>query len=134
MTHSPAGDGRGIHISGGSTFNGNAQTGDGSSATYVHHAGDTRGPAESPEVIRLREAVEELRRQLRDIGATDLPPAAADAAVSALDEVDEALPSTDEPVRGRVQRAIFTITGALASAASLTEAVTALRDAAAPWF
>lgn len=132
MTTPPDGSSRGIHISGG-IFTGNARTGDNSRAQYVHHAAPDSGTADSPEAARLRQAVEELRAQLRT-AAAELTPPAANAATAGLDELEDALPGPGEPEQGRIQRAIFTITGALASAASLTEAVRALRDAAAPWF
>ncbi|MEU1819990.1 DUF5955 family protein [Streptomyces roseifaciens] len=128
---------RGIVIHG--TFSGNAQTGDHARAEYVHHAAGSGGrDAESAEVRELRQAVEALRAQLASLsaGSAPLPSPALQAAQSALDEVDDALPlpATDEPARGRIQRAVYAVSGALASAASLAEGVRALREAAAPWF
>ncbi|WP_058043130.1 DUF5955 family protein [Streptomyces roseifaciens] len=126
---------RGIVIHG--TFSGNAQTGDHARAEYVHHAAGSGGrKEESAEVRELRQAVEALRAQLASLpaGSAPLPSPALQAAQSALDEVDDALPTADEPARGRIQRAVYAVTGALASAASLAEGVRALREAAAPWF
>ncbi|MFC5148338.1 DUF5955 family protein [Streptomyces aureoversilis] len=126
---------RGIVVHG--TFSGNAQTGDRARAEYVHHAAGASGrDAEPAEVRELRQAVEALRAQLASLsaGSTPLPSPALQAARSALDEVDDALPTADEPARGRIQRAVYAVAGALASAASLTEGVRALREAAAPWF
>ncbi|MEU1673627.1 DUF5955 family protein [Streptomyces roseifaciens] len=128
---------RGIVIHG--TFSGNAQTGDHTRAEYVHHAAGSGGrDAEPAEVRELRQAVEALRAQLASLpaGSAPLPSPALHAARSALDEVDDALPlpATDEPARGRIQRAVYAVSGALASAASLAEGVRALREAAAPWF
>lgn len=133
MTDTPAGEGRGIHVSG--TFTGNALTGDNSTAEYVSHAGGAAGAeGDSAEVLRLREAVEALRRQVRALEPAELSSAEGTAAESALAEVEDALPSTDEAGQGRVRNAIFTVTGALASVASLGESLRALREAAAPWF
>ncbi|MGW1815948.1 DUF5955 family protein [Streptomyces sp. NPDC002125] len=132
MTDTPAGEGRGIHVSG--TFTGNAQTGDNSTAQYVSHAGGAVRAAESAEIVQLREAVEALRARIRDLGADELSAAEGTAAESALAEVEDALPSTDEAGQGRVRNAIFTVSGALASVASLSESIRALREAAAPWF
>ncbi|QLE75193.1 hypothetical protein FGW37_29530 [Streptomyces rectiverticillatus] len=128
---------RGIVIHG--TFSGNAQTGDHAGAEYVHHAAGSGGrDAESAEVRELRQAVEALRAQLASLptgsSGGGLPSPAVQAAQAALDEVDDALPTADEPARGRIQRAVYAVTGALASAASLAEGVRALREAAAPWF
>ncbi|MFE5241026.1 MULTISPECIES: DUF5955 family protein [unclassified Streptomyces] len=132
MTDTPAGEGRGIHVSG--TFTGNAQTGDNSTAEYVSHAGGAVGAVESAEIVQLREAVEALRARIRDLGPDELSAAEGTAAESALAEVEDALPSTDEAGQGRVRNAIFTVSGALASVASLGESLRALREAAAPWF
>ncbi|MEH6377832.1 DUF5955 family protein [Streptomyces sp. KLMMK] len=126
---------RGIVIHG--TFSGNAQTGDHARAEYVRQAAGSGGrDAESAEVRELRQAVEALRAELASLsaGSAPLPSPALQAAQSALDEVDDALPTTDEPARGRIQRAVYAVSGALASAASLAEGVRALREAAAPWF
>ncbi|MGK5731282.1 DUF5955 family protein [Streptomyces sp. URMC 124] len=131
---------RGIHVHG--TFTGNAQTGDHARAEYVHHAAASGGrDAESAGVRELRQAVEALRARLAAVAAgspdsagSTLPGPAVQAAQSALDEVDDALPTAGEPARGRIQRAVYAVTGALASAASLAEDVRALREAAAPWF
>ncbi len=65
-----------------------------------------------------------------------MPAAAAQAVEAVLDDVVEAVPASGEgePEPGRIQRAVFTVTGALASVGVLAEAVNRLREAAAPWF
>ncbi|MFJ9057299.1 DUF5955 family protein [Streptomyces sp. NPDC102409] len=134
MTSTPPGDGRGIHVSGHATFTGNAQTGDHSSAEFVSHAPGAGPEGDSDDVLRLREAVDALRVRLRALDPAELPSAEGSAAESALAEVEGALPQPDEAERGRVRNAVFTLTGALASVASLSESIRALREAAAPWF
>ncbi|WP_327329599.1 MULTISPECIES: DUF5955 family protein [unclassified Streptomyces] len=132
MTGTPAGQDRGIHVSGHGTFTGNAQTGDHSSATFTSGAG-AADAEQSAEIVRLREAVEALRARLRDLDPAELSAAEGTAAESALAEVEDALPDDGEAGQGRVRNAFFTVAGALASVASLSESVRALRDAAAPW-
>ncbi|MER6651059.1 MULTISPECIES: DUF5955 family protein [Streptomyces] len=133
MTGTPAGQDRGIHVSGHGTFTGNAQTGDHSSASFTGGAGPADA-GESAEIVRLREAVEALRARIRDLAPDELSAAEGTAAESALAEVEDALPDESEAGQGRVRNAFFTVSGALASVASLAESVRALRDAAAPWF
>ncbi|AXI80048.1 DUF5955 family protein [Peterkaempfera bronchialis] len=136
MTTTPdehaGGAGGAIHIAGSVT--GNVQTGSHARAEYTRYGGGGAGAAETAAVRQLLAAVEALREQLRAADPAALPGGAAQAAEAALEEVAEAAPGTGEPERGRIQRAVFTLTGALASAAGLAEAVRALRDAAAPWF
>ncbi|MCD9194412.1 DUF5955 family protein [Streptomyces albireticuli] len=131
MSTSPGGDRR-VHVSGEVT--GNIQTGDHARAGFVRYEAAPGGAAETAEVRRLREAVADLRERLRALSPDELPSPAAEAAAGALDEVDDALPADGEPGLGRVRRAVFLVSGALVSVASLTEGVRALRDAAAPWF
>ncbi|MFF5641271.1 MULTISPECIES: DUF5955 family protein [Streptomyces] len=133
MTGTPAGQDRGIHVSGHGTFTGNAQTGDRSSASFTGGPGPADA-GESAEIVRLREAVEALRARIRDLAPDELSAAEGTAAESALAEVEDALPDESAAGQGRVRNAFFTVSGALASVASLTESVRALRDAAAPWF
>ncbi|MEV0021403.1 DUF5955 family protein [Streptomyces atroolivaceus] len=132
MTSTPAGEDRGIHVSGHGTFTGNAQTGDHSRAEYVSHAPAAEDEV-SDEVVRLREAVEALRDRIRALDPAELSAAEGSAAESALAEVEDASLPADEAGQGRVRNAIFTVTGALASVASLSESIRALRDAAGPW-
>ncbi|MFE7757392.1 DUF5955 family protein [Streptomyces sp. NPDC057429] len=134
MTIPQDGSTRSVNVSGG-TVNGIIQTGDNSQADMVQHVGVRA--TETPELAQLRQAVEELRLQLRAFAPGELPPGAAADAESALAEMEEALPSSDEadePARGRVRRAFYAVSGALASVAALTEAVETLRRASAPWF
>ncbi|MFC9947138.1 DUF5955 family protein [Streptomyces pratensis] len=134
MTSTPAGEDRGIHVSGHASFTGNAQTGDNSTAEFVAHAPARAEDEEPEEVVRLRAAVEELRARIRALDPAELPDTEGSAAESALAEVEDSLPGADEAGQGRVRNAIFTVIGALASVASLSESVRALREAAAPWF
>ncbi|MFD7968113.1 DUF5955 family protein [Streptomyces clavifer] len=134
MTTPQDGSTRSINVSGG-TINGIVQTGDNSRADMVQHIGV---PAtETPELAQLRQAVEELRLRLRALDPGELPAGAAADAESALAEMEEAVPASgeaDEPARGRVRRAFYAVSGALASVAGLAEAVESLRAASAPWF
>jgi hypothetical protein len=121
-----------INITGNVT--GNVQSGDNNEALYIDN-GPTAGPAEpSEEARQLLAAVEALREQLRAAeAASELHSADARIAEEALTEVEEA-GQASEPEPGRVRRAVATLTGALASAAGLAQALEALRSAAAPWF
>lgn len=136
MTTTPennAGESGGIHITGSVT--GNVQSGANARATYVQHGSVTNAPTGlSPEAQQLLAAVETMREQLRE-RQDEVPDAAAQAAQAALDDAEDAVSEPDaEPDPGRIQRAIFTVTGALATVAGLATAVQALREAAAPWF
>ncbi|MBB5122929.1 hypothetical protein AF335_20355 [Streptomyces eurocidicus] len=128
----PHGGDRRVHVSGDVT--GNIQTGDHARARFIQHGAPPGGAEEPPEVRRLRQAVADLRERLDALSPGELPAPAAEVAAGALDEVDDALPADGEPALGRVRRAVFAVSGALASVAALTEAVRSLRDAAAPWF
>ncbi|ARZ71926.1 DUF5955 family protein [Streptomyces sp. HU2014] len=128
----PQGGDRRVHVAGQVT--GNIQTGDHARAEFVQEGAASGGAAETPEVRQLRRAVADLRECLRALAPDELPPAAAEEAAGALDELDDALPADEEPGPGRVRRAVFMVSGALASAAALADGVRALRDAAAPWF
>lgn len=121
-----------INITGNVT--GNVQSGDNNEALYIDN-GPTAGTAEpSEEARQLLAAVEALREQLRAAeAASELHSADARIAEEALTEVEEA-GQASEPEPGRVRRAVATLTGALASAAGLAQALEALRSAAAPWF
>ncbi|MFH9617252.1 DUF5955 family protein [Streptomyces pratensis] len=123
---------RSVHI--GGAVHGNVQTGDNSTAEFVAHAPARAEDEEPEEVVRLRAAVEELRARIRALDPAELPDTEGSAAESALAEVEDSLPGADEAGQGRVRNAIFTVIGALASVASLSESVRALREAAAPWF
>ncbi|MFF1460856.1 DUF5955 family protein [Streptomyces sp. NPDC058330] len=134
MTSTPAGEGRGIHVSGHATFNGTAQTGDHSSAEFISRSPGTGDSGESEQVALLRQAVEELRLRVRALDPGELPSGAGDAAETALAQVEDAPAPADEAGQGPVRSAIFTLSGALASVASLSDSLRALREAAAPWF
>ncbi|MFE9725436.1 DUF5955 family protein [Streptomyces sp. NPDC005794] len=135
MTSTPAGDDRGIHVSGHGTFDGIAQTGDGSTAEYIGHAASgASDEEESDEIARLRQAVEDLRLAVRALGPDELPSAEEEAVEAALAQVDDVPSPADEAGQGRVRNSVFLVTGALASVASLSESIRALRDAASPWF
>lgn len=124
-----------INITGSVT--GNVQSGDHARASYIHNETTPAAPAESPELRRLLAAVENLREQLRAATPAEVHTADARIAEDALTEVTaaaQAANGTEQPEAGRLRRAVASLTGALVSAAGLAEAVTALRDAAAPWF
>jgi hypothetical protein len=120
-----------IRITGDVT--GNVQTGSHAQARFVHNETAPAAPAEPPEVRHLLAAVEALRDRLGAAAPVELHADDVRIAEEALDEVAAA--GTDgEPEPGRVRRAMATVTGALASAAGLAQAVAAVRDAARPWF
>ena len=120
-----------IHITGDMT--GNVQTGSHAEARFVHNEAAAAAPAESPEVRQLLAAVEALREQLGAAGPTELHADDVRIAEEALDEV-AAAGADGRPEAGRLRRAVATLTGALASAAGLAQAVATLREAARPWF
>ncbi|MFJ2861952.1 hypothetical protein [Kitasatospora sp. NPDC087314] len=142
--------GHGISITGNVT--GIVQSGSHARAEYTHHQ-EAPAPGEAPELRALLAAVDALRAQLRVLAPGELPPAAAEVAGQALDEVAQAAAEERRPDAGedgqggqggqdgqggqgggRVRRAVFTLTGALGAATALTEALQALIAAAAPWF
>lgn len=136
--------GHGISITGNVT--GIVQSGSHARAEYTHHQ-PAPAPGEAPELRALLAAVDALRAQLRVLAPGELPPAAAEVAGQALDEVAQAAAEERRPDAGedgqggqggqgggRVRRAVFTLTGTLGAATALTEALQALTGAAAPWF
>lgn len=136
MSEESTPSGGGIHIAGSVT--GNVQSGSHARADYRQYGSATTDPAGAPqEAERLLEAVNALREQLRLLQTTspgEVPPMAAQVVEAVLDDVQEAVPQSGAPEPGRIQRAVFTVTGALAPVAGLAAAVNRLREAAAPWF
>ncbi|MFJ2810593.1 DUF5955 family protein [Kitasatospora sp. NPDC087271] len=124
-------DGHGISITGNVT--GIVQSGSHARAEYTHQQ-TAPTPGEAPELRALLAAADALRERLRALAPDELPPAAAEVAGQALDELAAAAPEGRQPDGGRVRRAVFTLTGALGAAAALTEGLRALTSAAAPWF
>ncbi|MCX4744438.1 DUF5955 family protein [Kitasatospora sp. NBC_01287] len=137
-----------IHIAGSVT--GVVQSGSHARADYRQY-GSAEADADGPSAAtaQLLEAVSTLHDELRALRAASpgaVPPGAAEVVAAVLDEVREEAAGLGSQSgeggqgaqggrsgTGRIQRAVFTITGALASVTSLAEAVDTLRRAAAPW-
>jgi Family of unknown function (DUF5955) len=115
---------------------GNVQSGEHAVGTFTHNE-STPAPGQDGTTAaeRLLAAVEALREHLdaTSEAAAGLHADDVRIATDALDEVTAAA-QEGEPRQGRLRTTVATLTGALASAAGLAQAVADLRAAAAPWF